>query len=268
MQHLMRHIQACNNTTLPGGRLRFVLGEHPVGWLWPALAEPLTALGARQAADGVTLDDPAALPDLARRLAAAGYYRWRDEAFDVRSEAGAVIAQVDRGALPLLGLAAAGVHLNGLVQRPDGLHVWLGRRAADKLLDPGKLDHIVAGGVSAGLDPAQTLAKEAAEEAALPEELSRTATLQGRFSYNMERPEGLRRDVLYVYDLLLPDDFEPSPADGEVEHFELWPLAKVFEKVRDTDAFKFNVNLVLIDLFIRFGLVQGDDARLLRQALG
>ena len=83
----------------------------------------------------------------------------------------------------------------------------------------------------------------------------------------MERPEGLRRDVLYVYDLLLPEDFEPSPVDGEVEHFELWPLARVFEAVRDTDAFKFNVNLVLIDLFIRFGLVEGDNAVLLRQAL-
>ena len=32
-------------------------------------------------------------------------------------------------------------------------------------------------------------------------------------------------------------------------------MARVFEAVRDTDQFKFNVNLVLIDLFLRLGLI-------------
>ena len=67
---------------------------------------------------------------------------------------GPVLAQVDRGALPALGIAAEGVHVNGLVERPDGPWMWLGRRAKDKLLDPGKLDHIVGGGVPAGLTQA------------------------------------------------------------------------------------------------------------------
>ena len=178
-----------------------------------------------------------------------------------------VLAVLDRGALPDFGVIGVGVHLNGLVRRLDGWHLWVGKRSADKKLDPGKLDNLVGGGVAAGQTPFETLLKEAAEEAALPEELAAAATLQGQISYNMERPEGLRRDVLYVYDLILPEDFEPHPADGEVEHFELWPLPRVFEAVRDTDAFKFNVNLVLIDLFIRFGLVQGEDAAMLRQAL-
>ncbi|MDR3521766.1 MAG: hypothetical protein P4L54_09140, partial [Acidocella sp.] len=65
----------------------------------------------------------------------------------------------------------------------------------------------------------------------------------------------------------LPEDFVPQPADGEVESFALWPLAEVFERVSSSDDFKFNVNLVLIDLFIRFGLVTGDDAVVLRAAL-
>ena len=65
----------------------------------------------------------------------------------------------------------------------------------------------------------------------------------------MERPEGLRRDLLHCYDLDLPEDFVPRAADGEVESFELWPIARVLQTVRDTDDFKFNVNLVLIDLF-------------------
>src|SRR6185437_7245427 len=125
------------------------------------------------------------------------------------------------------GVVAVGVHVNGLVRRRDGWHVWIGRRAADKLLDPGKLDHIVAGGVPAGLTPAETLVKEAEEEAAIPASLAAEARLAGQICYAMERPEGLRRDRLYCYDLELPDDFRPQAMDGEVAAFELWPIARV-----------------------------------------
>jgi hypothetical protein len=84
----------------------------------------------------------------------------------------------------------------------------------------------------------------------------------------MERAEGLRRDRLYCYDLILPEDFVPEASDGEVEAFELWPLDRAFEAVRDTDDFKFNVNLVLIDLFIRKGLIADPEAARLRAGLG
>jgi 8-oxo-dGTP pyrophosphatase MutT (NUDIX family) len=170
------------------------------------------------------------------------------------------LAQIDRGAVPSFGVQAAGVHVNGLVRHPDGLHMWVARRASDKALDPGKLDHIVAGGVSAGLSPDQTLIKEAAEEAAIPPELAATAVPVGKISYAMERPEGLRRDCVYCYDLMLPPDFIPKAADGEVEAFELWPLSRAVAAVRDTADFKFNVNLVLIDLFVRQGLIAPAEA--------
>jgi 8-oxo-dGTP pyrophosphatase MutT (NUDIX family) len=141
------------------------------------------------------------------------------------------------------------------VPRPDGLHVWIARRAADKQLDPSKLDHIVAGGVPAGLTPAQTLIKEAEEEAAIPASLACHAVPVATITYAMERSEGLRRDLLHCYDLTLPGDFRPRPADGEVEAFELWPIERVARTVRETDDFKFNVNLVLIDLFQRRGMI-------------
>ncbi len=150
---------------------------------------------------------------------------------------------------------------------PDGLHLWIARRSPTKQLDPSKLDHLVAGGVPAGLSPAQTLVKEAAEEAAVPEALAATARRVGMLLYAMERPEGLRRDRLYCYDLTLPEDFVPRAADGEVESFELWPIARVADVVRDTDDFKFNVNLVLIDLFLRQGLIGDPAAQVLRAAL-
>ncbi len=185
----------------------------------------------------MTLTDAAALPAIARRLSDAGCYRWRREAFDIRAEPdGPVLAQLDRGALPSFGVMAVGVHVNGLVRRRDGLHVWIARRAANKLLDPSKLDHIVAGGVSAGLSPAETLVKEAAEEATIPASLACRAVEVATITYAMERPEGLRRDRLHCYDLELPEDFRPNAADGEVEAFELWPIARVAQTVRDTDA--------------------------------
>ena len=54
-----------------------------------------------------------------------------------------------------------------------------------------------------------------------------------------------------------------------MEHFELWPARRVLEAVRDSDEFKFNVNLVLIDLFLREGLIDpaSDEGRRLRAGL-
>ena len=254
---LLRHVRACNNAVLPGERLPFRIGDAQVGWVKRDLAARLAAFPEiTAAADGVVLTDAAALPAIARHLSDAGCYRWRREAFDIRAERdGPVLARLDRGALPSFGVLAVGVHLNGLVRGSDGLHVWVARRAANKLLDPSKLDHIVAGGVSAGLNPGETLVKEAGEEAAIPASLARQAVPVATITYAMERPEGLRRDLLYCYDLDLPEDFCPRAADGEVEAFELWPIERVMRTVRDTDDFKFNVNLALIDLFERQGLI-------------
>lgn len=250
-----RHRRALENVTLPGDRTAFRLGESDVGWVTRDFAGHLLDLGCDRAADAIRLADPASLPDLALRAAVGGAFRWRDEAFDVRAEPdGLVLGQIDRGALPCFGIAAEGVHLNGLVERPDGLHLWVARRAANKALDPGLLDHLVAGGIGAGMTPRETLVKEAHEEAGLSAPLARTAIHRGMVSYVTERPEGLRRDRLHCYDLALPETFIPEPHDGEVEAFALWPMARVVEAVRNTDAFKFNVNLVLIGLFERLGL--------------
>lgn len=256
-QGYQRHVRACNNAVLPGERLAFHIGAARVGWVKPELAARLAQFPEiARAGDAVVLKDAQALPAMARCLSDEGWYRWRREAFDIRAEPeGPVLARLDRGALPSFGVLAMGVHVNGLVHRPDGLHVWVARRAADKLLDPSKLDHIVAGGVPAGLTPAETLVKEAEEEAAVPPSLAASAVAVGTIGYAMERPEGLRRDLLYCYDLALPDDFRPHAADGEVEAFELWPITRVMRTVRETDDFKFNVNLVLIDLFRRLGSI-------------
>lgn len=269
MPELMRHIDACRNVTLPGPYRRLVLEGEPAGWVLPEAAAALRAHGAADTADGVAADWPA-LRGAGAALAAAGRHRVRGEAFDLRSDRdGRVLGQIDRGALPSFGIRATGVHVNGLVRRPDGWHVWVGRRAADKQLDPGKLDHVVAGGVPAGLTPRETLIKEAAEEAGMPAELAAQAVEVGEIAYATRRPEGLRRDRLYCYDLVLPEDFVPKPVDGEVAGFERWKLSRALDAVRDTDDFKFNVTLVLIDACLRHGLLdpESKEGRALRTAL-
>ncbi len=271
MQTLLRHIAEVNNARLPGGRIPFLIGPDQVGWLMPALAEAVAGFNHVQVgAAGVVLDDAAAadLPGIARTLADQGLMRNRREAFDVRARPdGPVLSTIDRGALPAFGIEAQGIHLDGLVRRADGLHIWIARRSRTKALDPGKLDHIVAGGMPAGHGPDETLIKEAAEEAAMPEPLARRAVRTGVIRYAMERPEGLRRDLLHCYEVELPEDFVPQAHDGEVESFELCKLADIAAALRSSDDFKFNVSVVLSALMLRHGLFAGTEARALEGVL-
>ena len=258
----LRHFLACRNASPAKTRLPFHLGDRQVGWLDPGLLPDLLDAGAMSGPEGVTLHDPAALPLIAADLAQRGRYANRREFFDVRATPdGPVLTQIDRGALPAFGIEACGVHLNGLVQRPGGLHIWVGRRGDDRPLDPGKLDHLVAGGIPAGLDARATLIKEAAEEAGIGAELASQAVPVGEITYMMNRPEGLRRDRLYCFDLMLPESFTPKPVDGEVAGFELWPIDEALDVVRTSNDFKFNVNLVLIDLFLRRGMIDSAELR-------
>jgi 8-oxo-dGTP pyrophosphatase MutT (NUDIX family) len=275
MNRLLAHIRACQNAQLPGDRLAFQIGAALVGYVKQDLARQLA--GSARAglnADGVTLDPREAprLNEIAAALSLGDSLRSRGELFDVcgpasGTEPGAPLAVLDRGFLPAFGIIGTGVHMNGMVQRSDGLHLWIAIRSATKKLDPGKADNIVAGGVPAGYAPDAAMLKEAAEEAAMPEALARTMRQVATIRYSMERPEGLRRDVLVCYDIDIPENFTPRAADGEVERFELWPVAKVIETLRETNDFKFNVTLVLIDFLIRHELLPEAEVRLLRAAL-
>ncbi|HET6184494.1 MAG TPA: DUF4743 domain-containing protein [Acetobacteraceae bacterium] len=265
----LRHVRACNNAVLPGSRASLFAGGERIGFVAPRLANRLAGFAeVSQEENRLQLHNPAALERIAQILASEGLIPWRNEAFDVRATPeGAVLGRIDRGALPSFGIISVGVHVNGLVERADGLHVWVGRRSPHKTLDPGKLDHLIAGGVPAGFSPEETLVKEAGEEASVDPALARRAVRVATVEYAMERAEGLRRDHLIAFDLALPEDFRPQPNDDEVAGFELWPVRRVLETVRDSDDFKFNVALVMIDLFLRRGLIAGGAASAIRAAL-
>jgi hypothetical protein len=71
----------------------------------------------------------------------------------------------------------------------------------------------------------------------------------------MEAPEGLKPDVMFCYDLELPADFLPTNTDGEIDSFQLMPVDEVAALVHDTQEFKFNCNLVIIDFLLRHGVI-------------
>lgn len=184
---------------------------------------------------------------------------WRDEPYPVTPAfALPALLTMERAAIPLFGVMGFGIHVNGIVGDGETLRMWIGRRSRTKPTGPGKLDQAVAGGQPAGVSLADNLVKECAEEAAIPADLARRAVPVGAISYCTERPEGLRRDVLFNYDLTLPEDFTPRNTDGEVESFHCRPIAQVIEIVRDTDDFKFNCALVVIDFLVRRGLIPPD----------
>ena len=199
----------------------------------------------------------AAVHDVVLALAASGVkLRLRDEDYAVHADwSEPPLLCLERGAVPLFGTCGFGIHVNGFVRKPDGPQLWVGRRAKDKATAPGKLDHIVAGGLPYGLSLQENLIKESAEEASIPAELAARAWPVGAVSYITEMTEGLRHDLLYCYDLELPADFEPVCSDGEVEEFFLWPLDRVLEVLEAGDDFKFNVALVNIDFLIRHGAI-------------
>jgi hypothetical protein len=249
----------------------FVIGEEPLGRVTRDFAKRLADFpSVFQVSDRAVVLAPGltdvqsrtlAVAEVLGRLAEAGEIGgWRDEAYPItpRWDQPPRMA-MERAAVPLFGCRAYGVHMNGLVFDGERSDLWVAKRAQTKEIAPGKLDHLVAGGQPQGIGVFDNLIKECAEEAAIPPDLARQAVPVGIVSYICERPEGLRDDVCFCYDLALPGDFAPRNTDGEVAWFQLWPLGQVLERLRDTDDFKFNCALVILDLAIRRGHLSAQD---------
>jgi 8-oxo-dGTP pyrophosphatase MutT (NUDIX family) len=263
---LLRHIAACNRRD-DAEFQAFCIGDRAIGRIRHQTARFLLAEGLAESSaaglgipggDFVTVS--AQLATIIAALSGAGLAgKLRREMTPVfRAWGEAPIAQIDRIGLPGLGLPAYGVHVNGFVRTDSGIHLWVGRRAMDREVAPGKFDHLVAGGMPIGLTARDTVAKEAEEEAGLAAAIAARAVPAGMITYRFAAPEGMRDDRLFVYDLELPADIIPANRDGEVERFDLWPAARVLETIRATDDFKFNVNLVVIDFLIRHGILDPD----------
>jgi len=264
------HIRACNNFD-PAGFRPLMVGGDRIGYLQHALVEELRRWPNvfRIENNAVALDPrlndfesrSKAIDAPLRELAGEGLIEaWRGELYPVTPNWHTPpLMQMERAACPRFGIRAFSVHVNGFVRKPGGLHMWVARRAYDKPTFPGMLDNMVAGGQPIGLGLLDNVIKECGEEAGIPEDIARRAVAVGMISYTHQPPDGCKPDQMFCYDLELPEDFTPAPADGEVEEFYLWPIEKVAATVRDGFEFKFNCNLCIIDFLIRHGVIDPDN---------
>ncbi|XP_034699452.1 nudix hydrolase 20, chloroplastic-like isoform X1 [Vitis riparia] len=183
----------------------------------------------------------------------------RKELYPVASLFGApAFFLLERAAAPYFGIKAYGIQMNGYTERNGQKYLWIGKRSQVKTTYPGMLDHLVSGGLPHGIACMENVMKECEEEAGIPRSMSKEAVPVGAVSYGDIDGYRYKRDVLFCYDLKLPEDFIPKNQDGEVESFRLIPVSQVADVVRRTHFFKANCSLVIIDFLFRHGYIGPD----------
>ncbi|OQO00149.1 hypothetical protein B0A48_13936 [Cryoendolithus antarcticus] len=200
-----------------------------------------------------------------------GYFQvlkgWRNELYPVYGPNRELLFSIERAASALFGVVTYGCHMTAYTRSEDrGLRIWVPRRAVTKQTYGGMLDNTVAGGIATGESVLGSIVREAGEEASLPEDMVREkAKAVGTVTYFhvRDRRAGgetglLQPECQYVYDLELEDDVVPKPSDDEVESFELKSVEEVKKDLRD-GSFKPNCAVVLLDFFVRHGIITAED---------
>ncbi len=160
---------------------------------------------------------------LAQQNALGRLTGWRDEFFCLWAQATCPPSLetlpwlcVERAGFRHLGMMSHAVHINGFL--PDG-DLWCGRRADSKATDPGMLDNLTAGGLSAGETPLRTALRELQEEAGLDGLQAADLSWVGGVRTERLEPQGWHDEQLLVYNLQVPDTRLPVNRDGEVQAF-------------------------------------------------
>lgn len=175
---------------------------------------------------------------------------------------------VERFAAALFGITCRGAYITAYTRSADdgSLKLWIPRRAAHLYTGAGLLDGTVAGGIKAGASPLETVVREADEEASLPEALVRArvrpagaVTYVGVTGLDFPGEKGLVVPLVnYVHDLELPSDVVPEPNDDEVERFYCMTVGEVQDALLNGE-FKADSAVVLVDFFIRHGIITADN---------
>ncbi|OCF33070.1 hypothetical protein I317_01870 [Kwoniella heveanensis CBS 569] len=176
-----------------------------------------------------------------------------------------VAFHLERAACALFGLATFGVHMTAFEGEGRDMMVWVPRRSKTKATWPGRLDNSVAGGITAGATPDDTIVKECDEEANLPEDFVRKRVKStGVCTYFYITDDGfLQPEIEYIYDLPLPpadspEYIKPRPHDDEVESFALLTIPQLVEALHSGDM-KPNCGLIYLDFLIRHGHITVDN---------
>lgn len=223
-----------------------VFSEARIGWLRPSFAARLKAFANVFQFTGkeVRLTSPRLLSSVTRELEKENLIAgWRNELYRIEG-----LFDIERAAARPFGLTTCAVHVNGIV---PGKGMWIARRSATKFVDPGMLDNLVGGGLTAGLSPEEVLLKESWEEAGIPSPLARMAKREGTVNILREVPEGVQSETILVYDLVLPGNFEPKNQDGEVCAFTLFTFEDALTEIQQTENLTLDAALVANDYFTR-----------------
>lgn len=173
-----------------------------------------------------------------------------------------VPVSMERYASTLFGIISRGAHLTVYTTTAEGIKIWVPRRSAHLFTYPDCLDTTVAGGVAAGEGPFECMVREADEEASLPEELVRKNTKAvGCISYiGLNGVQGggetglINPDIVYVFDLEIEENVTCRQNDSEVKEFYLMTVDEVKAGLARGE-FKTNSALVMIDFFVRHGII-------------
>lgn len=196
---------------------------------------------------------------------------WRNELYPVYGPQNEVLYSIERSASALFGIMTYGVHMTAYVRSPQsshGIKIWVPRRAAGKQTYGGMLDNTVAGGMATSETSLECLVREAEEEASLPGDLvEKCSTSRGAVTYIYIRTAKatgeiglIQPECQFVYDLELPADIIPKPNDSEVQEFYLWDVEEVQEHMARGE-FKPNCALIMLDFFIRHGILTPENER-------
>lgn len=135
----------------------------------------------------------------------------------------------ERAGFRYLGLLSHAVHINGFMLNGD---LWCAQRAVHKSIDPGLLDNLAAGGLTAGESPLQAAIRELHEEAGLQIDALRLM-FKGSVRTCRIEPEGWHNERLLVFNLALGSDESPCNLDGEVQDFECLTPDQVVTRIRN-----------------------------------
>jgi 8-oxo-dGTP pyrophosphatase MutT (NUDIX family) len=252
----------------------FVVDGIVLGWLDDARFARLARFGSAMfraddqsisfapAISGVA-SRSALLADIAQALRAEGALPgWRNELYAVglRFDGPAMFA-LERGAARWFGVRTWAAHVNGTVDAGDNARMWIARRSPAKAVDPGRLDNLVGGGIRAGARVADTVIREAWEEAGIGPSVARRARPAGMIHVRRALPDGLQRESVFVHDLALGAGFVPANQDGEaVEHrlVDLREAARLIAIDEGPDEMTIDASLVVLDYLIRRGAIAAD----------
>ena len=194
-------------------------------------------------------DLSASLYHLADRMRNGGFIPgWRNEDFAWIDQNGHKYFRLERAAFRTFGFRSMATHINGYTSHGS---IWLGRRSETKPTDPGKLDNLAAGGITADETPWVSARRELWEEAGVPEQIADQIEPAGRI--HMRRPipgRGFHDEQLYIYDLEFAENFIPTNHDGEVSGFIEISLSEAAARIL-ADEFTSDAAFVTADFILR-----------------